>query len=165
MIAEKRIVPQQPLAQNEINLLACVDSYKDQLIDLIQKMVQIDSVNISEDLYCDRSHIFDFVEQYMQEKGFHTMRYDAPFPQHVNGEKVSYPNLIIKYEEDQKGKRLQFCGHLDTVPYNPEKWNNETPPTSGKIIGSRLYGRGTMDMKVWCGVSNDGSTNSQRRAH
>ena len=91
MIAEKRIVPQQPLVKMRSTYPACVDSYKDQLIDLIQKMVQIDSVNISEDLYCDRSHIFDFVEQYMQEKGFHTMRYDAPFPQHVNGKKYHIP--------------------------------------------------------------------------
>lgn len=40
---------------------------------------------------------------------------------------------------------LCFSGHLDTVPLGLAAWNQ--PPLGGKIVGDRLYGRGSSDMK------------------
>jgi succinyl-diaminopimelate desuccinylase len=43
-------------------------------------------------------------------------------------------------------KKLLFCGHMDTVSAgSPQHWTS--PPFSGNIVGSRLYGRGASDMK------------------
>ncbi|MFV0322144.1 MAG: M20 family metallopeptidase [Alphaproteobacteria bacterium] len=40
---------------------------------------------------------------------------------------------------------LAFTGHFDTVPIGNVPWVHD--PFSGKIIGDKLYGRGTSDMK------------------
>ncbi|MDF9842245.1 MULTISPECIES: M20 family metallopeptidase [unclassified Paenibacillus] len=44
------------------------------------------------------------------------------------------------------GRKLMFCGHLDTVsPWTAEA--GKYPPHGAVIEGSRMYGRGTSDMK------------------
>ncbi|WP_082451698.1 M20 family metallopeptidase, partial [Paenibacillus ihuae] len=44
------------------------------------------------------------------------------------------------------GRKLMFCGHLDTVsPWTAEAGNY--PPHGAVIEGGRMYGRGTSDMK------------------
>lgn len=44
-----------------------------------------------------------------------------------------------------KGERLLLNGHIDTVPIgDPKKWRYGT---KAKIIGDKMYGRGTSDMK------------------
>ena len=40
---------------------------------------------------------------------------------------------------------LVLCGHLDTMPANPEAWH--IPPLEGRIEGGRLWGLGAADMK------------------
>ena len=55
------------------------------------------------------------------------------------------PNLIFYSHEGMKGS-LVMHGHMDTVPAGPrELW--EYDPFGAEIIGSRMYGRGTCDMK------------------
>ncbi len=46
-----------------------------------------------------------------------------------------------------EGRSLILNGHIDTVPFGDVggwKWGD---PTSGKVVGGRLYGRGSTDMK------------------
>jgi len=40
---------------------------------------------------------------------------------------------------------IVLCGHLDTVPADPEAWR--VPPLEGQIEGGRLWGLGAADMK------------------
>ncbi len=40
---------------------------------------------------------------------------------------------------------IVLCGHLDTVPTEPEAWR--IPPLEGRIEGGRLWGLGSADMK------------------
>ena len=146
MTAEKKIFPKQPLTDQEAKLLALVDEHQDQLVKLLQDLVRIESLNLSEYEFCDRSEIFEFTGKRMQEAGFETTFYKAPFP---NGEEDQfYYNLIASYNGNKPGKTLQFNGHLDTVPYNEEKWNPKTPPLGGVINDGKLYGRGAIDMKA-----------------
>jgi succinyl-diaminopimelate desuccinylase len=53
-------------------------------------------------------------------------------------------NFSIKLT-GRSNKRLILCGHMDTVSPGKEEWIY--PPYSGKLVGSRLYGRGASDMK------------------
>jgi acetylornithine deacetylase len=60
------------------------------------------------------------------------------------------PNLILRIEGAQPGPNLALCGHLDTKPVGdaaPE-WN--TDPFTATIIGDRMYGLGSTDMKGAC---------------
>jgi len=56
------------------------------------------------------------------------------------------PNIIGILEGEPSEKSLILNGHIDVVPPEPiEKW--EFPPWEGKIVGTKLYGRGAYDMK------------------
>jgi succinyl-diaminopimelate desuccinylase len=144
-IKEKTITPSQPLNPTEEKLLSLVDAHRQDLIDLLQKLVGIDSVNISEDTYSERNKIFHFTEKYLKKAGFKTQLIKVPFP----GGKPEeyYLNLIASHGGNAPGKSLQFNGHLDTVAYNADNWKKETQPLSGFIKEGRMYGRGAGDMK------------------
>lgn len=144
-ITEKRIKPLQPLNPTEEKLLSMVDERRQELIDLLQQLVRIDSVNISEDVYAERYEIFHFTEKYLRKEGFKTQLVKVPFP----GGKTDqcYFNLIAFIDGKATGKSLQFNGHLDTVAYNPDNWNKDAQPLSAVIKDGRMYGRGAGDMK------------------
>jgi acetylornithine deacetylase/succinyl-diaminopimelate desuccinylase-like protein len=55
------------------------------------------------------------------------------------------PNVYARLTGDGPGKRLNFCGHLDTVPAC-EGW--ETDPFVPMTRGGRMYGLGACDMKA-----------------
>lgn len=52
--------------------------------------------------------------------------------------------MVLKGNGKEKGKMV-FCGHMDTVLPGEQPW--EHSPFSGEIVGDRMYGRGTSDMK------------------
>jgi succinyl-diaminopimelate desuccinylase len=54
------------------------------------------------------------------------------------------PNVYAKLRGKGKGKRLNFCGHTDTVPV-VVGW--ETDPFKAEKKGNRLHGLGSNDMK------------------
>ncbi|MEQ8895502.1 MAG: M20 family metallopeptidase [Roseovarius sp.] len=54
-------------------------------------------------------------------------------------------NLTATLRGARPGPRLVLNGHLDTVPIGEREWSY--PPFSAEIVGDRLYGRGTADMK------------------
>ncbi len=54
------------------------------------------------------------------------------------------PNVYAKLKGKAKGKRLNFCGHMDTVPV-VVGW--ETNPFKPVKKGGKLYGLGSNDMK------------------
>jgi len=139
---EKKIIPSQPLTKEEEQLLARVDENKENLLQLLQKMIQIDSTNLSEKKFVSRDAIFDFVESYLKQHNFQTQIYRAPF-----SDKESYPNLIGWMDGSNPGPKLQFNGHLDIVPYADEIWDGKFSALSGIIENGKIYGRGACDMK------------------
>ncbi|MCQ2419356.1 MAG: YgeY family selenium metabolism-linked hydrolase [Clostridia bacterium] len=70
----------------------------------------------------------------MREWGYDEIRVDA------------LGNVIGVLKGNRPGHRVLLDGHIDTVPItDPSKWTQD--PFGGKIVGDRLYGRGTSDMK------------------
>ena len=56
------------------------------------------------------------------------------------------PNTVSKFFGEGKGRSLMFSGHIDTVSFgNETDWNDS--PLSGKVVGGKMYGRGSYDMK------------------
>jgi len=146
MISEKKISPLKPLSDSERRLLDKVGEKEEELIKLLSALVRIDSTNISEYEFCDRREIFNFAESWIEDAGIGTELYKAPFPDE-NGEKF-YPNLIASLDSGSPGKTLQYCGHLDIVPYNEANWDPATPPLGGVVKDGKLFGRGSADMKA-----------------
>jgi len=54
-------------------------------------------------------------------------------------------NLIATLPPHSGRPYLCFCGHLDTIPLGAAPWSID--PFAGEIVGDRLYGRGSSDMK------------------
>lgn len=70
-----------------------------------------------------------------------------------NGFFVDYPkysenrlNLVATKGLSKKARPIVLTGHLDVVPLGAAKWNYS--PFEAKIVGNKLYGRGTSDMKA-----------------
>lgn len=145
-ITEKKITPKIPLTSEEKKLLALADDKEDEIAKLLQELVKLNSLNYSEFQYHNINKIFDFTKKYMDNEGFETELFKAPFISKKKDE--FYFNLIASYEGETPGKILQFNGHLDIVPFNPDRWDEDTPPLGGVIKEGKLYGRGSIDMKA-----------------
>ena len=106
-----------------------------ELIDLIQALVQIESMNPN--LVAEGSgeaEVAQFVAEWAIRNGL-----EAKLQETVTGR----PNAIVRTKGTGRGKSLMLNGHLDTVgiegvdqPFNPH------------IENGRMYGRGTYDMKA-----------------
>ena len=58
------------------------------------------------------------------------------------------PNLVAKLTGTSKGNSIVFSGHIDTMSAEGEKWTIVRDPFSGKLVGGKMYGRGSCDMKA-----------------
>jgi acetylornithine deacetylase/succinyl-diaminopimelate desuccinylase-like protein len=68
----------------------------------------------------------------------------------VRAKEPHRPNLILRIDGARPGPNLALCGHLDTKPVGDaaDEWN--TDPFEATIIGDRMYGLGSTDMKGAC---------------
>jgi acetylornithine deacetylase/succinyl-diaminopimelate desuccinylase family protein len=106
---------------------------EDKVINLAQKMIQIDSQNPPG----NEKELAEFIYDILSDLGLKVKLLDF-LP--------NRPNLVGLYESNVSKKSLLFDGHLDTVPIgNPTLWNVE--PLGGVVKEGNLYGRGSVDMK------------------
>lgn len=73
------------------------------------------------------------IEKIMKRYGFDEIHVD------------DYGNIVGGIVGSRPGKTIVFDGHIDTVPFDAEKWTQD--PLGGAIVDGRIYGRGTSDMK------------------
>nr|MDO8086536.1 M20/M25/M40 family metallo-hydrolase [Candidatus Sigynarchaeum springense] len=140
----EKTIPARPLPEAESALIARVDEHKGELVELLKKLVAIDSRVVNLETFSDQSRIFALVEAFMKEAGAKCEYYRCP---HLHGPatgKQSWPSLIAAAGEGG-GMTLQFCGHLDVVPFTPESWS--TDPLVAVEKDGKVFGRGTADMK------------------
>ena len=97
-----------------------------QLIAFAQSLVRIKSLSGQE------GEVIKFIEERMLALGFDEVRIDA------------MGNLLGRIGTGKT--KILFDSHVDTVDVkDAEEW--KVPPFSGEIVGGRLHGRGSVDMK------------------
>lgn len=143
-VSEKSI-PAAQLSDAEKSLLDRVEKNKDAIVELLKDLIAIDSRIYSAEQFCDQKKIFDFVENYMKKIGAKCERYSCPHPFRQSGTEQEWPSLVATIGQEKREKALQFCGHLDVVPFTAEKW--ATNPLSATVKDGKIFGRGASDMK------------------
>jgi acetylornithine deacetylase/succinyl-diaminopimelate desuccinylase-like protein len=119
-------------------LLASVDTARDEIVDLLQQLVRIPTVNTGPRPDTgNESQVCDLLRTKLEPLGIaHDVRESAP----------GRGNLVARIGRPG-GKRLLFMSHTDVVPVEDESlW--EHPPFSGTIDRGRIYGRGSDDDKA-----------------
>jgi putative selenium metabolism hydrolase len=77
--------------------------------------------------------VVEVLKAFMEENGFDEVTVDR------------YGSLVGCVKGQRPGPRILFDGHVDTVPVDESRWTKN--PFGADIEGSRMYGRGTSDMK------------------
>lgn len=96
-------------------------------VDCCQRLLKIQSLSGEE------NGVVKELEKMFEELGFDSWKVDK------------YGSIIGAIKGNKPGKKILFDGHIDTVPFNAEKW--KFPPLSGTISDGKIYGRGASDMK------------------
>ena len=105
------------------------------LVNLLKDLVRIDSVNPSlVQGAAGEEEISDYIEDWMLSLGLETERYDV---------EPGRPNVVGLLKGSGDGKTLLLNGHTDTVGVD----YMEIDPFDPVMKESRLYGRGSFDMK------------------
>lgn len=104
------------------------ENWKNELVELCRGMIQRQSLSGHED------KMADYVEAAMKRFGFDSTERDR------------YGNVSGCMKLGRGGKKILFEGHMDHVDVaDPAKWTHD--PYAAEIVGTRIYGRGTSDMK------------------
>lgn len=132
-----------------------VDKDKDELVEFVRRLVRIPTQDppgenypkicavLAEELKGLGMDVETVVapEKVLKEKRAGNIVWEAmPW----SGERT---NVIGKLKGRESKKTLLFNGHVDTVPVGAG-WTKD--PFKGEMIGDKLYGRGTNDMKASC---------------
>src|SRR5262245_5066440 len=108
------------------------------VLNLTQQLTGYKSINprfMTNPEASQEAELQHFLEGVMRDIGLETTSWEA-FPHR--------PNLVGRLPG--QGPTLIFNGHIDVVPPgNEEKWRFD--PWGRDLVGGRLYGRGTYDMK------------------
>ncbi len=107
----------------------------DTVVDLLTRLVQIDSVNPSlAPGGAGEAAIAAFVAGWAERAGLAVETLE---------ETAGRPSVIARTPRRGDGPTLLLCGHLDTVGLG-----GMTAPLEPRVDGDRLYGRGAYDMKA-----------------
>ena len=118
---------------DEDTLMRLVEKLKPTLLNLVQEMVRIPSENPPG----DEQEVAQFLHEKFSESGFKVKDYEVA-KKRINVEAILHG--------EGGGRSLLFNGHTDVVPAGPkELWSKD--PFGGDFDGSRIWGRGTADMK------------------
>lgn len=117
-----------------------IDQARDDVIELTRSLVKIPTLNPPGDFYRD---ICEFLKTRLEKASFSVeliRAYETP------GDSDRYPrwNLVARHEGTLAGECIHFNSHSDVVEVGAG-WT--TDPFAGELIGDRLFGRGTCDMK------------------
>ncbi len=119
--------------------LAIEAAYKDELLDLLNQLISIPSVNPGLDSSGTGERLLaEFVQDWAQKNGLKSR---------IIGEDRA--SIVISNPEQHIGApTVLFAGHLDTVGFG-----QMTDPTQPTRIGDQIHGRGAYDMKAGMAAS------------
>jgi len=107
------------------------ESEKKELNELLQKLIQIKSVNPPG----NEDEIANFIKEFLLKNNI-----SSEFVPLEEGR-----NSVVARIEGKEKRNITLCGHLDTVGVKEEDWTK--PPFQGIIEEGKMFGRGASDMK------------------
>jgi acetylornithine deacetylase/succinyl-diaminopimelate desuccinylase family protein len=120
------------ITKDEAKVLENVESYRDDIVSLMQKLVQIPSVT-GEEAEIGR-YLLDEVNKF----GLDDVR--------IEQRSIDRPNVMARYKGTVGEPSITVYAHYDTVPVGDiKKWRHG--PFSGAIEDGKIYGRGVSDHK------------------
>ena len=129
-------------------ILVKINEEKENIIDLLRNMVQIPSV------VGDEKAVQEFMAKKFEEMGLTVDKWVPDYDElkthpgfaSPNTTFENRPNVVGVLKGTGGGRSLILNGHMDVVsPYDESVW--EQAPWSAAIVGNRMYGRGSSDMK------------------
>jgi succinyl-diaminopimelate desuccinylase len=126
-------------------VLAAVDDLRDDLIEVLQRLVRVRTINPPGDAYEEFVAVFGGVFDGL---GYDTTVHRVPagrldeLAPHAGGR--PRPNLLATLDGPAPGPTVHLNGHYDVVPVGND-WTRD--PFGGEVDGGKLYGRGSADMK------------------
>ena len=116
-----------------------VEDKKEDLISLTQDLIKIPTVNPPGEFYSD---CVEYLNKRFKSKGFDTQIIRATG---TPGDTDRYPRQnIVANISNGEGPCVHFNSHIDVVAVG-SGWTQ--PPFEGKVVGDKIYGRGSCDMK------------------
>jgi len=117
-----------------------IDQAREDVIELTRSLVKIPTLNPPGDFYRE---ICEFLKARLERTNFSVELIRA---HETPGDSDRYPrwNLVARHEGGSAGECVHFNSHTDVVEVG-SGWT--TDPFAGELIGDRLFGRGTCDMK------------------
>ena len=104
----------------------------EEIADLASSLIKFESVNPPG----KEKEIAEYIASWFDKRGFESV---------LTGETDGRPNVQVEFRgEEGRGRTLVLNGHMDVVPTGAG-WTKD--PFGGEIVGTRLYGRGSGDMK------------------
>jgi acetylornithine deacetylase len=137
------------LDRNIVDAIArAADARRDDAVRLLQELVRVPSTT------GDEGAVQEKVEHAFRGRGLEVDVWEAtadevePYRDHV-GDQERYedrPNVAGIRRGSGNGRSMLLNAHTDTVaPGDPAAWSHD--PLGGEVVGDRLYGRGSCDMK------------------
>ncbi len=110
-----------------------IDEHKEEFIEFLRELIQIDSYNPPG----NEKNVAIKIENYLKEVGLNCDIFTFG---------KNRANLVTSLNDKFEGKTLLYNGHMDVVPPgSEEEW--KSPPLSATIKRRKVFGRGAADMK------------------
>ena len=115
------------------DILKRVDQLEMRLHETLSDLISFRSTNP-----CNQGGVAcqNYIASRLQSLGFKVSKFESS---------PGVPNVIGESANSSGDMSLLLTGHVDVVSANPEDW--KTPPFQATILGDKMYGRGTSDMK------------------
>jgi len=120
-----------------------IDSLRDWGVEVLKKMVSIPTVNPPGENY---GEFVQYAKEVLASIGMEVKVYEVPrrVVERKSPDLAPYPRYILVARTGKGSKILEINGHYDVVPPG-SGWSRD--PFKPVVEGSRLYGRGAVDMK------------------
>ncbi len=107
-------------------------SYRDEVVELLQELVRLDTVNPPG----NETRAAECLQAYLARSGVGCT---------LVGRVPERLNLLARLPGSGDGPSLLLMAHTDTVRAEPEDWQRS--PWSGDVLDGEVWGRGALDMK------------------